>query len=342
MTANIAQLVRQWDDRLIATSDGARFDHLYERIVFSADHLFWQYLPTLSAEHLDFDQRLAEWIGALDGQDALQRTLLDLAGRITFFAREDFDKLHQVALSGPITRWIVDLLKLPFLTPGFAAAVDEAIYRYTWYCGLSDSMAIADFHHVNRLGGIGYRPDVRSLATFSNACTVATFMQTYSDAQGPRPLKRLVVLEDFVGSGTQLLDAEQMIVELCQLGVPVLLVPLVVCPAGDVLARSLASRAGPEFQYAPVLALDEREFVGPAPAVGESTLHTAVRDLVLRTYPLVTGDGSAAPRPYSEFGFKNTGALVVMFSNTPANTLPVVQHGSNSWTPLFPRYARVR
>jgi hypothetical protein len=66
-----------------------------------------------------------------------------------------------------------------------------------------------------------------------------------------------------------------------------------------------------------------------------------VRRVAKASYSLVESPGGGAPL-YGAFGFRDTGSLVVMFSNTPANTLPVIQHESATWTPLFPRTARVR
>ena len=40
------------------------------------------------------------------------------------------------------------------------------------------------------------------------------------------------------------------------------------------------------------------------------------------------------------FGFEETGAKVVMFSNCPNNTLPIFHAETSSWTPLFPRVNR--
>jgi len=40
------------------------------------------------------------------------------------------------------------------------------------------------------------------------------------------------------------------------------------------------------------------------------------------------------------FGFKGTGALVVMYSNCPNNSLPVLHNESEEWSALFPRIPR--
>ena len=341
MNANVSELVREWDDALLRTHGNEAFEKVYERLLFSALHSFGQYLPTVSSERMPFEQRLASWIGALASHGNCQRILLELAERLIFLSREDFDKLHHAALVGPVSRWLIDLQALTFNAPDFDTRLKEAVHDSTWYCGLSDSMAIADFHHVNNIGGVDYRPDVRSLARFSSADTVVKFMQSHKRGNHACPLRGLVVLEDFIGSGSQLSDAARLIEDICKGGVPCLLLPLIICPEGDTLARDLVARCGGKLRYEPLLSLRAEEFVTPGVVVGESKFRTNVRRLVHATYSAVKGTGTGV-RPYSPFGFRDTGALVVMFSNTPANTLSLVQHESDTWQPLFPRSARVR
>jgi hypothetical protein len=73
-----------------------------------------------------------------------------------------------------------------------------------------------------------------------------------------------------------------------------------------------------------------------------NSLAAKVKALAQQCYAQVLGDNAADPRPYTPFGCFDTGAVVVLYSNTPANTLPLIQHQSNTWVPLFPRSARVR
>ena len=40
------------------------------------------------------------------------------------------------------------------------------------------------------------------------------------------------------------------------------------------------------------------------------------------------------------YGFEETGAKVVLFSNCPNNTLPIFHHETEQWKPLFPRVMR--
>ena len=211
-------------------------------------------------------------------------------------------------------------------------------------------MAISDFHHANNLGGINFRPDWKSLATFGHPDRITEFMANHRDANHrPQALRRIVILEDFIGSGTQMVETVRSeggvncsAVEFAaslSADIPVLLVPLIVCPEGADQARRFTSA---NLTVSPVLELKPDEFVEWSVAVDPKELMTLLSDLAHRTYADVVGDGTVAPRPYTRLGVGRTGGLIVTYSNTPANTLPIIQHGSNTWDPLFPRSARIK
>jgi hypothetical protein len=257
--------------------------------------------------------------------------------QIIFFGRDEFAKLYQSALRGPVTRWVLEQQGWDFATPNLNTQLQTEIHEHTWFCAVSDSMQISDFCHANHLGGIDYRPDLRTLCKFGDLNLILDFMQK-------RPLRRIVVLEDFIGSGTQLLEAKQLIRNLLDKNVPILLVPLIICPDGVSTIEQMFG-ANNLFRLDPVLRLDRELLINGRSSPPVGSFPEKVTNLAQRCYGQVVGNDAANPRPYSAFGFPapdGTGALVVLYSNTPANTLALIQHGSNTWTPLFPRSARVK
>jgi len=152
-------------------------------------------------------------------------------------------------------------------------------------------------------------------------------------------LNRIVLLEDFVGGGTQL-EAVEFASGLSP-DLPVLFVPMIICPRGVEKTRALMGRYG-NLRYCPLIELSSDLFVNRNECLGNTALGQAIRQLAETTYTHVVGDNSSKPLPYTLFGFRETGALVVMYSNTPANTLALVHHESNTWRALFPRSARIR
>jgi hypothetical protein len=339
----IADLVEAWDTSLDAPkTPETTYGEIHKRIIYFYGTHYFQYIPTLSVLYPDFESRLDKWLGSAS-DDKHKRILFELLPRLPFFSREDFNKLHQAAFEGPILRWIVDEAGLAFDSPDFQSQLENEAHRHTWYCPISDSMQINEFHHINDLGGIDYRPDWRSLARFGDPALVTKFMSDHHDINGAAPLKRIVLLEDFIGSGSQASDTVKFIRLIAQT-CPVLVVPLIVCPAGATMWRGIQNR--PQLTFSPVIELKPSDMITSA-TIQDGSFEALVAELVQDTYVSVVGNNASAPRPYGPYGFpppidEGTGAVVVLYSNTPANTLPFIHHESSSWSPLFPRSARVR
>ena len=92
--------------------------------------------------------------------------------------------------------------------------------------------------------------------------------------------------------------------------------------------------------------LDERDLLGDnrknVPGIPNAErIETMARD----TFQKVAGGQHTNKNiaPHTAFGFKETGASFVSYSNTPNNTLPLIHHRptTGGWHPLFPRSARV-
>jgi hypothetical protein len=354
MPNEISQLAAAWDQSNKKTIGGLLFSQIHEKLLFLEHKHYRQYVPTADATYPDFESRLAQWIENV-ADESEKRLLLEFAPYITFFSREDFTKLFEAALQGPITRWIIDEMGLDFSDPDFDVGIQQELHHHTWFCPFSDSMPIADFHHANHIGGVDFRPPWRSLAKFGDRQRILDFMAQHRDANGnPRPLRRLVLLEDFIGSGAQMatpireelvagvsrrMDAVDFAASLDP--IPVLLVPLIICPAGASTARALVARHK-NIRYEAVLEIAQDQLISPALPLVPDSLEGRLFTLVRRCYNQVVGDNAAAPLPYTPYGVGETGARIVLYSNTPANTLPIIQHQSNTWTALFPRSARVR
>ena len=45
--------------------------------------------------------------------------------------------------------------------------------------------------------------------------------------------------------------------------------------------------------------------------------------------------------PYGPFGWRRTGGLIVLHTNTPNNTIPLIHNNSRTWKPLFKRHKRI-
>ena len=252
-----------------------------------------------------------------------------------FLGREEFAALQRAALLGPVYRWLVDDAAITFTDPDRNAKLDAALTQ-TWFCPITDSANISEFYHVNNITGVEHRVEWRATAKLTGGNPA--LLQDYMNSRG---LRRVVLIEDVVGSGSQMEDLIPLLEKLSA-KINVLLVPLLVCPLGSDAGVKIQRRF-PNVKFAPVLELPSHSFVAETPDPNEPQFFGTIRDLITRLYLLVSDGVPAHPaiRPYGPFGWRRTGALIVTCNNAPDNTLPLIQHNSAKWNPLFPRSARV-
>jgi len=118
-----------------------------------------------------------------------------------------------------------------------------------------------------------------------------------------------------------------------------LFVPLILCPGAEKPLQDIAAQFDGRLQVRPVLKLDDVVFVNPDGGTKDllfSRIHTLAQAVQARL--IGRPDTSGGP-----FGYGSRGATVVLFSNTPDNTLPLVHHNAqppSKWQALFPRVSR--
>src|ERR1700723_402561 len=214
----LRQEVGIWDatstDEDIAST--SKYSEILKQLEFLGSGEWRNYLPAHSPDFpKDFITRLALWIGNVEKTND-RRLLLEYAKKLCFFSHEDYLALYHAAFNGPITRWVVEQTNLRFNSPTFSARLQTELYKHTWYCPITDSMDINEFYHVNHISGIEHRPSFATLAMLDPIAgrtnsvlldKLRTFMERPDRRSSSLPLKRLVLLEDFVGSGTQMKSA---------------------------------------------------------------------------------------------------------------------------------------
>jgi hypothetical protein len=331
----IEERVRRWA-RLLDEHERIDYHDIYLFVMYLSEKLFFTYAPTSGAE-LHFLVRLRNWLNQVEDEDD-QKTLLRLVANVFFCGPEEFKSLYRSALNGPILRWLIDDAHLDIAAPDVSFQSQEAI-EGTWFCGLTESMPLADFYHVNHLRNREYRPEMRSLCAFGGISAKEEILR-YVNAKG---IERIVLLEDFVGSGTQVAKTVKFVASLSE-EIRILVVPLLVCPRGFEQGVKLEAQF-PNVKFDPVVVLPKGIFVKPAKQGEEldGELYERIRQLVIRLHGYVTNGAppDSQKEPYGPFGFKDTGGMVVCYANCPNNTLPVIHYQSPSWKPIFPRSPRV-
>lgn len=323
MNERLNHLLREWALREWST-DGDLF------IDQSATHylgrkVFDDYEPS---QFDRFEDRLDRWLHNVD-DDQDRQTLFRLMNRLFFIGRSEFESLCRAAFEGPVIRWLVEQLDIRISSVGAIDVINAGV-ETTWFCPITDSMRINSFLKVNKLAGKSHIPDWRSLRKFGDKAKILEFIQA-------NHIDRIVLLEDFVGSGTQMKSAVNFAATLSE-QIPILVCPLVICPGGSVVGSDLAS-INTNVTFTPVLQLTDSMLIKPDSQEGEAGICDSVRNLILNVKDrLGVQEGDALSQRFH--GYKGTGAVVAMYSNCPNNSLPIICDNTDRWSALFPRIKR--
>lgn len=296
-------------------------------LVWMQRQLFDQYEPDSFSR---FRDRLGEWLRQIE-DDEQRKVMFRLLPHIFFVGREQFASLFRTAYRDVATRWLVDQAAIDILLPDAGKKVANAM-RSTWFCPLTDSMRINSFLKVNDEGGHAVRPDWRSLAKLGDIGAAEQIGKIQKFVEQEK-IKRLVLIEDFVGSGSQMVEAVKFALAALP-DMPILVVPLVCCPVGERVGRGLAE-GNHNLVFEPVLTLPQHIFLREEPHSDEAEAFAKARPL-LKEFAYRYGH-SHFEFPY---GFEGTGGLVVLHTNCPDNTIPLLHADGEEWNALFPRINR--
>jgi hypothetical protein len=321
MTPRLSALLKAWSLRDWEAEDKIFLDH--EAINYLGRKVYDDYEP---AQFGVFDDRLDQWLHNVTAE-ADQQDLFRLLSQLFFIGRSEFESLCRAAHHGPVLRWLVEQLDVDIAAPDASAALDKGIEE-TWFCPITDSMRINSYLKVNQLEGRSHQPDWRSLRKFGDPYKLREFILA-------NKIRRVVLLEDFVGSGTQLRSAVSFAAEVDQ-NCQILACPLVTCPDGDAIGKGLAGKFR-NVTFDPVLRIASSMLIKPTAQLGEPRLHAAIRSLTQRVRDRLAAPGRGEE---SYHGYKKTGAVFAMYSNCPNNSLPILRDRTDSWSPLFPRIKR--
>lgn len=291
-------------------------------IKFLGRKLFQEYEPN---QFQVFEDRLLDWLNNLENESD-QKLLLALLIELFFVGRKEFEALYRSVYGGVLSRWIIDQNRLD----PFDEEIDDNVRKGLndcWLCPITDSLRINSFLKVNGLKSMEHRPDWKSLVKFGDAAKIATYLKEHD-------VTKIVLLEDFVGSGTQVQEAIDF-VETHFSTFNVLICPLVVCPKGDDRISKRIKKM-PNVKYEAGLLIPENAMFQRDPQNANHKLNERVWDLFTRLQ-----ERFKVGKPEALLGFKKTGAQVVMYSNCPNNTLSLFHSEANDWKPLFPRVNRV-
>ena len=329
MSEFIENKIIEWSD-ISARETNLRLDYL-EKKLFSGYEISLPPNP-------NFWTRITGWINNAKGDKDLEIELFNCLNSIFFVGESEFLELYRQAYNGPIARWLIDKEQITFSDTDAHQKLINAAGK-TWFCPISDSLRINQFYHVNNVhGGADIRADWRTLVTLGDENSIRKYITDNN-------FQYVVLLEDFVGGGSQMWTAVQFAAKFSDIA-SILVVPLIICPLGANNLRAPCAQIGVEFS--PVLLLSEDAFISEDSKPDEIDSISKLRSLAYSTFHDVTNgqlsgerdSGGVLEKPYYPLGWNKTGGLIVMHTNTPDNTLPMFHWSSGSWNPIFPRHSR--
>jgi glycosyltransferase involved in cell wall biosynthesis len=317
-------------DKIISWSSDSELDYVLLNgfLEYLGENLFHDFEPT-AGSHPAFINRFEDWINNLKSEEDQQR-LFELSLKIFYIGREEFLSLYRTAYTSTYFKWLFDILGLN-LSSDYKSSLEDALGK-TWFCPVTDSFKINQFYHINEIKTRHtFRPDWRSLKKFGSENRIHTYLKC-------NQVEYLVLLEDFVGTGTQANPVIKFAHETCP-NLKILFIPLIIYPSGYNLIRDSQKEAS-NFTIDPVILLSEEELINRPCAEKNPDIQEFIHLINKSKEFVFNGFSADFTRKISEYGFGETGGLTVTFSNTPNNSLPLIYLDSPEWKSLFKRHFR--
>lgn len=369
-TMRLATLAREWDVQFAMPSSagtaGLRpFSKMLEGLEEIAPLRFQPYQNDDMPSYLD---KLRRWLAQFPAGE--QPYAFILALKLLYVTGKQMEVLERQLFECHIRRHLLEaaIVRKGLLTHDYCSALAflEAEMDLTLFVPNSDSSPLNSFVHLNaahfadrtrrRLVGpeVAFwvypserarsagTPQIRRLASeFGDQV-----LQKDALVQGK---ERLIVLEDFAGTGSDITKSLRQI-ERANLPVREVLVCLLVATEAAVarvraLCHQLSATSGRSYglEVSLVLPHKSRCFGGPEPSyldewpsIGE--VSEKIRGISERVFL----DRLQGPlKSHNQHGFGNLALAFAFYSNCPDNTLPLIWATHGDWYPLFRRASRI-
>ena len=373
MTIRLADMVAAWDlaheAQLPEDADPQQrrpYNKLLEPL---SDIATLRFQPYQNDSLPDFIEKLRNWLKQFSTDDDKRIAFL-LALKIIFIGQRQFEVLQRILFKEKLSRHLIEAIiqrkhldKLDF--PGAAIHFDEEMDK-TLFIANSDSSQLNSFVHVNR--GYFHDRERRKLtgpevAFWTYPSYIASLDQTPAEmkktcatfetdvlAKDPRIIdkSRLIILEDFSGSGSDL-ETTLKRIHTSQLPIQeVILAPVMATAAAITRVQryisGIASQNKRSYCVMSAFELPEKyrcyggtegSYLDGVPP--ELALSVKVKNLaedVYRSHLAKSVDIKA------KHGFSNLALAFSFYTNCPDNTLPMIWANCSTWKGLFPRASR--
>lgn len=296
--------------------------------------LFSDYQVTKVGGHGEFGFRLAKWLASAPTEDH-QKNLFLMLRYLIFLGPHEMHSASLTAYSKNTAQWILNTSDISVFD-GDAKLKIEKAYSEIAFTELTDSFGLGNFLRWNNVHG------AYSRYTWEQHKTNWDPLEFIKDVLNGGKKNRIVLLEDFVGSGSQVEEALHLCCKLVAFipSIKVLFCPMVICPEGRDMALQMQRRY-PCLTYSPVLEIPPEHFISPTYSPDERPEYDAIRGTLQAVHDKVKGTPGSWKQQTSAFGYRNTGAILVKHDNCPDNTVPALHRKSDlGWSPLFYRTSR--
>lgn len=319
----VDELVEGW------TGESGSNQHLgaiRDLVRYLSGELYEQYQP-FGGKAL-FWERLARWLQNLDTKRD-QQSLLEMVPWLLFIGLKEMEAMYQAAFVGPISRWLIDEAKLDITAAELPARLQDEL-RTTFFGSIA-GMDINGFARINGLAGQSDRPNFRELSRLGH---FSKFKREFVK----NGYKRIVAVEDMVGTGTQMEEATPILAHMSPH--KVLLCPIIVAPAGVERWHQELQLSFGNLAFDPLFVIPQNATIpkqrGPQ---SEPSEIQRFREVLRNTWRQVRGR-NPSPQVRSAFGYGEFGSLVLSFLNCPDNVPPLIHYEGDQWHALFPRLSR--
>lgn len=340
-----------------------RHKNMLEGIWFLAKHFFCEYELNLPRP---FKAIFYDWIGQFRGfaEDRRNDDPLNLETRYAFILTRNiifFNRRQVLSLIDDVWNAIKKELfilvsqqnNLPITNLMSGSHLIEDQLNASLFVPLSDSSHFMEFRHVLP-EGIHGRITIPCIDRLTLSIELKAQEYTERIKARYKDQNNLFILEDFAGSGTTAKRKIQLILTDWHFK-NVYFCPLIVChKAKEELGKLevLAHENGKRFKLICGVTLDRQYSIVDEKegSIWRSEEKAALRFMSEKYFEshfkengyLYSDFDRPHPKHPTPFGFKNGGLAVVLYSNCPNNSLPIIWGDEKGWNSLFRRHERYK
>jgi len=320
---------------------------LFEKYEFLSQYHFNDFIKHEN-DPLTFSARFHSWLLNFKDEDE-KIAFFRLFDYFFYVSRKEFNHLYRSSFSKNIKLWLLALSEINPISNDVNLKLDSLVAD-VWFTSCTDSFNLHEFCKVNDISqkiiGIEWRGFfIHNRITLKEIDKNETIYDPVKKILVSNKVKMIVVLEDFVGTGTQSSNTIMKLCNIvtrlkesgCMIDLNILFVPIIICPTGVKHLRELCIKFD-FLKVSPVIVLPDISFLG---AVQLESSYCRECSLVLSKYnDDVFYQSSLSVNVKKSLGYGEMGVLFSKYSNTPNNSLPIFWHKSSKWFPLFERVSR--